>query len=87
VLARHTALCGHLTCRANLTARCGLLQRFLDYDEDGNERAHPYSGQLTDDDGPKQAVLFIQWLGKNMPGWDYPLKAPQLVRRSSRQAY
>jgi hypothetical protein len=62
-----------------LTGASNSLQRFLNYDEEGNERDPPLSGQLTDEGGPDHAVLFLDWLERNMPGWEYKNKAPKLV--------
>lgn len=74
-----TLLYWHHTCIPHLITTCTPLQHFLNYDKDGNERAQPFSGQLTDKDGPDQAVRFLDWLENNMPGFEHSRKAPKLV--------
>jgi hypothetical protein len=55
-------------------------QWFIDRDEHGELRPHPYSGDLLAPGGLAVATRFIQWVAQNMPGMEYPRKAPSLVR-------
>ena len=57
-----------------------LWQWFLEHDEEGIERVHPYDGNMvTAQAGVDVAVRFIQWVGLNFPGHDWPKKATELV--------
>ena len=57
----------------------GGMQRFCSHNEEGNARAPPFRADLTHEDGFDLAVQVLDWVGKNMPGWQYPRKAPELV--------
>ena len=50
--------------------------------EPGTKRQVPLKGSLHHQDGPLQAHLYLRWVGQNMPGYDYPRKAPVLVSTS-----
>lgn len=38
-----------------------------------------WSDDLTAEGGMDVAWKYIEWVGQNMPGYDYPRKAPALV--------
>ncbi|CAL8471208.1 g10750 [Coccomyxa elongata] len=52
---------------------------FLEHDEEGTERPRPYNGNMvTAQAGVDVAVRFIQWVGLNFPGHEWPKKATEL---------
>ena len=61
-----------------------LLQHFLTHSEGedgqgpGTPRAQPYDDDLLEMGSPL-AVIYLEWIGKNMPGFDFPRKAKTLV--------
>ena len=56
-----------------------LQQHFLNHNDKGEERNPPFNPDLSVEGGLDVAVRFIQWLGQNMPGFNYRGKAPGLV--------
>ncbi|CAL8472318.1 g11861 [Coccomyxa elongata] len=72
-----------LSARSNtVKAYEGSLKRFdwfLEHDDQGNKRAKPYNGNMvTAKNGVDVAVRFIQWVGQNFPGHEWPKKASEL---------
>ena len=57
-----------------------VVQRFCTHDEHGQPRDRPFSCNLMGEAGMALAVRSLQWVGKNMPGYEYPQKPDVLVR-------
>ena len=57
-----------------------MLQHFETHDEKGHMRPTRWSTDTTTEVGLANITRYLQWVGQNMPGYDYRRKAKQLVR-------
>ena len=60
------------------------MQHFLITLDDGEPRDSPLSDTLASVDGVKNAIQYVVWVSKNMPGMSYPNKALVLSDASYR---